>query len=119
MITVKKNLNFYAVYKKMPYKVTFNNNSGTSTSKTYTSLDLYAEKNQKITLPEVPKAKGYINLGWTTTKGGKNPVYAAGSQVKVTKNTTYYAVRRKSKYYTVQFFLEGKTSLLPEAEYED
>ena len=51
----------------MPYKVTFNNNSGTSTSKTYTSLDLYAAKNQKITLPEVPKAKGYINLGWTTT----------------------------------------------------
>ena len=111
VITVKKNLNFYAVYKKMPYKVTFNNNSGTSTSKTYTSLDLYAAKNQKITLPEVPKAKGYINLGWTTTKGGKNPVYAAGSQVKVTKNTTYYAVRRKSKYYTVQFFLgNGKTN---------
>ena len=111
VITVKKNLNFYAVYKKMPYKVTFNNNSGTSTSKTYTSLDLYAAKNQKITLPEVPKAKGYVNLGWTTTKGGKDPVYAAGSQVKVTKNTTYYAVRRKSKYYTVQFFLgNGKTN---------
>ena len=111
VITVKKNLNFYAVYKKMPYKVTFNNNSGTSTSKTSTSLDLYAAKNQTITLPEVPKAKGYINLGWTTTKGGKNPEYAAGSQVKVTKNTTYYAVRRKSKYYTVQFFLgNGKTN---------
>ncbi|MFR7396108.1 MAG: hypothetical protein ACLUTA_13410 [Blautia wexlerae] len=49
----------YAVYKKMPYKVTFNNNAGTSTSSSYTSLTVYADQNQKITLPAVPKAKGY------------------------------------------------------------
>lgn len=101
----------YAVYKKMPYKVTFNNNAGTSTSSSYTSLTVYADQNQKITLPAVPKAKGYTNLGWTTAKGKKKPLYKAGSQVKITKTTRFYAVRRKSKYYTVTYYMgDGKTN---------
>lgn len=95
----------------MPYKVTFNNNAGTSTSSSYTSLTVYADQNQKITLPAVPKAKGYTNLGWTTAKGKKKPLYKAGSQVKITKTTRFYAVRRKSKYYTVTYYMgNGKTN---------
>ena len=49
-VTVSKTLTLYAVYKKLPYTVTFNNNNGTSTSKIYTSLTMYASKNQKVTL---------------------------------------------------------------------
>lgn len=110
-VTVSKNLNFYAVYKKLPYAVTFNNNSGTSTSKAYTALTVYASQNQKITLPAVPKAQGYVNLGWTTAKRKTTPVYAAGSQVKITKATKFYAVRRKSKYYTINYYLgDGSTN---------
>ena len=110
-VTVSKKLNFYAVYKKLPYAVTFNNNSGTSTSKAYTALTVYASQNQKITLPAVPKAQGYVNLGWTTAKGKTTPVYAAGSQVKITKATKFYAVRRKSKYYTINYYLgDGSTN---------
>ena len=110
-VTVTDDYTLYAVYKKMPYKVTFNNNAGTSTSSSYTSLAVYADQNQKITLPAVPKAKGYTNLGWTTSKGKKKPLYKAGSQVKITKTTRFYAVRRKSKYYTVTYYMgDGKTN---------
>ena len=110
-VTVTDDYTLYAVYKKMPYKVTFNNNAGTSTSSSYTSLTVYANQNQKITLPAVPKAKGYTNLGWTTAKRKKKPLYKAGSQVKITKTTRFYAVRRKSKYYTVTYYMgDGKTN---------
>lgn len=110
-VKVSKEMTFYAVYKKLPYTVTFNNNSGTSTSKVYSSLKTYAAKNQKITLPEVPKVKGYVNVGWTTAKGKNTPVYKAGSQVKITKSTKFYAVRRKSKYYTINYYLgNGQTN---------
>ena len=110
-VTVTDDYTLYAVYKKMPYKVTFNNNAGTSTSSSYTSLTVYADQNQKITLPAVPKAKGYTNLGWTTAKGKKKPLYKAGSQVKITKTTRFYAVRRKSKYYTVTYYMgNGKNN---------
>ena len=110
-VTVTDDYTLYAVYKKMPYKVTFNNNAGTSTSSSYTSLTVYANQNQKITLPAVPKAKGYTNLGWTTAKRKKKPLYKAGSQVKITKTTRFYAVRRKSKYYTVTYYMgNGKTN---------
>ena len=41
-VTVTDDYTLYAVYKKMPYKVTFNNNAGTSTSTvSYTHLDVY------------------------------------------------------------------------------
>ena len=109
-IKVSANLNLYAVYKKLPYTVTFNNNQGTSTSKTYTSLTMYAAKNQKVTLPEVPKVKGYTNLGWTTVKGSSTAKYEAGQSVKITKATKFYAVRRKSKYYTVNYYLGNGSS---------
>ena len=110
-VTVTDDYTLYAVYKKMPYKVTFNNNAGTSTSSSYTSLTVYADQNQKITLPAVPKAKGYTNLGWTTAKGKKKPLYKAGSQVKITKTTRFYAVHRQSKYYTVTYYMgDGKTN---------
>ena len=84
-MTISKTLTLYAVYKKLPYTVTFNNNNGTSTSKIYTSLTMYASKNQKVTLPDVPKVKGYTNLGWTTEKGETEPEYSAGDTVKITK----------------------------------
>ena len=100
-IKASKNLTLYAVRKKYPYKVIFNNNSSTSTA--YTSLTMYAFKNDVVTLPELPKASGYQNLGWTTVKNSTTPLYEAGSQMKITKNTRLYAVRKKNQYYTVQF----------------
>ena len=104
-ITVKGNLTLYAVRKKLPsYTVKFNNNSGTSTSKAYTALAKKIYRGSYVTLPEVPKASGYQNLGWTTVKKGKTARYKAGGKVKVTANMTFYAVRQKNVYYTVSFY---------------
>ena len=91
--------------------VKFNNNSGTSKSKTYTALTRNVTLNTTIRLPAVPKAVGYQNLGWTTRKGSSKVVYKAGARVKVRKDMTLYAVRRKSRYYTVNFYLgNGSTN---------
>lgn len=111
-IKITKNLKLYAVRKKLPtYTVAFNNNSGTSTSKTYSKLNQKVAKNTYIILPELPKAAGYQNVGWTTTLKGTKPVYKAGTKIKVTKNMKFYTVRTKSKYYTVTFYLgNGSTN---------
>lgn len=104
-IKVTKNMTFYAVRKKLAsYSVAFNNNSGTSKSKVYTALNKKVYAGEYITLPEVPKASGYVNLGWTTTKKGTRASYKAGSRIKVTKNLKFYAVRKKAVYYTVAFY---------------
>lgn len=104
-ITVTKNLTLYAVRKKLPsYTVKFNNNGGTSTSKVYTAMTKKVLRGNYVTLPSVPTVKGYQNLGWTTVKKGKTAQYTAGSKVKITKNMTFYAVRKKAVYYTVSFY---------------
>lgn len=90
---------------KLVYTVKFNNNSGTSKSKTYTALTRNVKLNTTIKLPAVPKAIGYQSLGWTTTKRSSKVVYKAGASIKVRKDMTLYAVRRKSKFYTVSFYL--------------
>ena len=57
------------------------------------------------------RSKGYTNLGWTTVKGETEPEYSAGDTVKITKATQFYAVRRKSNYYTVSYYLgNGSTN---------
>ena len=110
-VTVRKNVTFYAVRKRLPYTVKFSNNNGTSTAQVYAKLTQYTAKNATITLPSVPKAAGYKNLGWTNVKGGSTAIYKAGSKVKITKSTTFYAVRKKSKYYTLTFYMgDGTTS---------
>ena len=95
---------------KMVYTVKFNNNSGTSKSKTYTALTRNVTLNTTIKLPSVPNAVGYQNLGWTTQKGSTKVVYKAGASVKVTRDMNLYAVRRKSRYYTVSFYLGNGSS---------
>lgn len=110
-ITVTKNMTLYAVRKKLTsYSVTFNNNSGTSTSKVYTSLNKKVYKGDYITLPSVPAASGYVNLGWTTTKKGTTATYKEGSKIKVTKNMKFYAVRKKAVYYTASFYTGSGSS---------
>lgn len=104
-VTVTKDLTFYAVRQKLPsYKVTFNNNSGTSTGKSYAALAKTVYKGDYITLPSPPSVTGYQNLGWTTVKNSSTVQYTAGAKVKINKNTTFYAVRRKAVYYTVSFY---------------
>lgn len=104
-ITVKKNMKFYAVRKKLTsFLVTFNNNAGTSTSRDYLALKKKIYKGQYIELPAVPPAKGTRGLGWTTVRKGKKVQYKVGARVKVTKNLNFYAVTEKIVTYTVKFY---------------
>lgn len=105
-VTLKADTKFYAAYKYVgKCTVKFNNNSGTSSSKSYTSLNCTVTKNSYITLPELPKASGYINLGWTTVKKGSTVVYKAGAKIKVTKSLKLYTVRQKS--YNVYLYTKN------------
>lgn len=104
--TIRKNITFYAVRKYVgTAKVYFNNNKGTSSSSVYTRINKKVTKNTYITLPTVPTASGYTNLGWTTSKGKSTPLYKVGTKVKITKTTRFYAVRRKN--VSVNFYLEN------------
>lgn len=89
------NLKLYAVYKKYPCAVGFTNNKGTSRAAAYKSLGEYVAKNTKFKLPAVPEVDGYISVGWTTSKGKTTPLYKAGTKVKITKSTWFYAVYKK------------------------
>ena len=101
-LTPTENMTLYAVYRQISYKITFNNQDGTSSSAYYASLNTTAVRNQKIVLPEIPKIAGYDTVGWTTNKGGSSPIYKPGSTYTVQKNTAFYAVREKR--ITVTFY---------------
>ena len=103
-VTITKNTTFYAVRKKIKTcTVTFNNNKGTNSGSPYKELRQVVKKKTQITLPQVPAATGYTGLGWTTQKGASSPLYEAGSKVTITKSCTFYAVRKRIVYKTVQF----------------
>ncbi len=67
-IRLKKNINLYAVRKKVGiYKVYFYDNTG-STSTVFKNLNKAVTKNGYLTLPELPQKSGYKAVGWSTKK---------------------------------------------------
>ena len=111
IVTLKNNVTLYAVYKRYPCAVKFNNFNGTSSSTAYSSLNCYVAKNYFYTLPDLPKVKGYTAVGWSTVKGNASKIYKPGSKYKVTGNITFYAVFKKNVYCTVSFYsMEGLTN---------
>lgn len=111
VITVKRNLKFYAVRKKIATsKVVFCNNAGVSTLSVYKKLNQRVETGTSIKLPELPKFTGYQSVGWATTKGSTTAQYQAGDSVKITANTRFYAVYKKAVMYTVTFYLNNGRS---------
>lgn len=105
--TVKNHVTLYAVYRRYPCTVKFNNFYGTSTSTVFTSLNRYAPLNYYITLPELPKASGYTAVGWSTVKGSAAKLYQPGTKYKVTGNVEFYGVYRRNVYCTVSFYNMG------------
>lgn len=89
-------------------KVTFYENNGTSNS-TVQKLNKTVKRGTEIELPALPAPKGFVNLGWTTTKAGTNPFYKNGTKYLITKDTKFYLVQRK--LYNVSFVdMDGKTN---------
>ena len=85
-------------------KVTFRENGGgKGVDNCMTKLTTTVRKGKKVTLPELPEKEGYVSLGWTGIKKGDTIEYKVGAKVEITKNTTFYAVRKKLKTCTVTF----------------
>ena len=100
-IRLKKNINLYAVRKKVgTYKVCFYNTDG-GTNSTFKALNRTVTRNGYLTLPSVPAKSGYEALGWSTSKNSLAATYAEGKKVRIKKNQKFYAVYRSSKTYTV------------------
>lgn len=76
----------------------------------YKKLTRKVEQGERIRLPELPSEKGQEPLGWTTSESGDTPLYKAGSTVTIKKNTKFYAVQSRIKYYTLDFRLGSGAS---------
>ena len=77
----------------------------------YGKLRIKVKKGNKITLPQVPAVSGYLGLGWSTTKNAARTTYTAGKTIRLRKNISLYAVRKKTGISKVYFYnSDGKSS---------
>ena len=87
---------FYTVRKKSKYyTVSFYLGNG-STNSAYKAMQKKVEEDTMITLPDIPEREGYLNLGWATSKNATKPGMREGQKYNVIKNTSFYAVQKKS-----------------------
>ena len=92
VICLRKNLNLYAVRRNVGFSnVNFFNNEGKANS-AFKKLKKIITRGTYITLPQVPMKKGYEVVGWTTNKNSTSNVRKEGQEVRITKNTRFYAV---------------------------
>lgn len=95
-----------AATKKVSVK--FLNSDG---KKTYSQLTVRVKYGSKVKLPQVPSVSGYVNLGWATSTNATKAEYTAGKVIRLRKNITLYAVRKKTGTSKVLFYdSNGKTS---------
>lgn len=88
--TLTANTTFYLI-RKRTYNVTFSDNDG-STGADFENLNQTVTTGTSIKLPEAPVKDGYACLGWSTSKNASTAEYKVGSALKITKNTSLYAV---------------------------
>ena len=93
-ISVKKDTTLYAVWKSSgttTCTLTFNANGGTGAPAAIT-----AAKDSTVTIPKATVTRdGYWFLGWATSKTATAAQYKSGNTMKLTANTTLYAVWKK------------------------
>ncbi len=86
------NVTFYAVWSKITYTLTYNANGGSGAPAKQTGSG-------NITLSSTkPTRSGYTFLGWATSSGATSAQYKPGASYNLSKNTTLYAVWKKSVY---------------------
>ena len=76
----------------------------TNGKKSYNQLRVKVNSGKKIKLPAVPSITGYQNLGWSTKKNDTQAMYKAGKYIRLKKNISLYAVRKKVGTYKVYFY---------------
>lgn len=106
--TVNSNVNFYIV-RYAERDAVFKKQSG-STNATFRALGQTVKKGSYITMPEVPAVNGYQSLGWALSANQTSAKYKAGARVKLSEDTTFYAVYKYIGKCTVKFTSNGGTS---------
>ena len=90
-LSVTKDTVLYAVWKLNGYMLTFDANGGTNPPAKIT-----AAKGATVTIPKSSVTRdGYWFLGWATSKTAATAQYKSGNTLKLTANTTLYAVWKK------------------------
>lgn len=100
-VKVDHDLNLYMV-RYAEIQITFLETTGHNNS-AFKALSQTVAKGSKITMPALPDARGYTSLGWSTKKNASAVSYKTGKSYTVTKNVTFYAVRKKIGTFTVSF----------------
>ncbi len=97
-IKVNKTITLYAVWEKnstttkTKYTLTYNPNRGSGAP---AKVTVESGKSIKISSTK-PTRSGYTFLGWAKTSSAKSATYKAGDSIKITSNTTLYAVWKKN-----------------------
>ena len=99
--TTTSDTTLYAVWEPNKYTVTFNANGGTGTMKPQVFSYGVAQKLTQNAFAH----ENYTFVGWATSANGAK-VYKDSEQIKITSNTTLYAVWELNKY-TVTFNSNG------------
>ncbi len=121
-ITVSKETNLYAVYRKKGYYlVRYYNSSGSSE---YKDMRKLIKASSYLTLSKLPQCLNYKAKGWTKSKASTR-IYAVGDKIKVTGNIKLYSKYEKavsvcfmnrsgsSEYTSLRITTNAKTIVLP------
>ena len=106
---VSKEVDFFLIWYVY---AAFRNSDGTN-GDAFNVLTEYVKKGKSVTLPEVPYVYGYRGLGWSTVKESAAADYTPGQSLVMTRNMTFYAVRKYLPYLVKYTDNAGKDSSDP------
>lgn len=106
--TVNSNVDFYIV-RYAERDAVFKKQNG-NTNAAFRALAQTVKKGSYITLPDVPEVSGYQTLGWALSANQTSAKYKAGAKVKLSADTTFYAVYKYMGKCAVKFTSNSGTS---------
>ncbi len=102
--TANKSTTLYAIWQRISYTVSYNENGGTGAPSTQTKY--YGDT---LTLSSTkPTRTGYTFLGWSESSSATSATYQAGASYTANKSTTLYAIWQRISY-TVSYNANGGT----------
>ena len=112
-ITPTSSTTYYAITKSTnAYKATFNKNGVSSIG--YESRECYRYNGAQscvVDTPSIVASNGFKVVGWSDGANSIKKVAGVGEKIKLTKNTTYYALTKSNDYLTVKFEKNGSSSI--------
>lgn len=105
------NVSLYAQWSINSYNMTFDLNGGTSDTPDVQSVVF----NQLATMPEVPYKEGHTFIGWNTLADGSELMWDFATMPMPAMDVYLYA-QWSINTYTLDFDLNGGTSLTPDAQ---